>query len=114
MRKINLLLLVFAVAVVFAQTAKDSASPEITIRAGTMLDGKGNELHNALIVIQDGKIVRVGQNFKSTLMPTYDLGRLTVMPGWIDVHDHITWHFGPNGRVEDKSETQEQAALSEA
>src|SRR5262249_46178306 len=43
-----------------------------------------------------------------------DLRNLTVMPGWIDVHDHITWHFGPNGRVEDKSETQEQAALAEA
>jgi imidazolonepropionase-like amidohydrolase len=36
------------------------------------------------------------------------------MPGWIDVHDHITWHFGPNGRVEDKSETAGQAALAAA
>ena len=44
----------------------------------------------------------------------YDLSRLTVLPGWIDVHDHITWHFGPNGRVEDKSETPSQAALAGA
>ena len=36
------------------------------------------------------------------------------MPGWIDVHDHITWHFGPNGRIEDKSETPSQAALAAA
>src|SRR5260370_3494569 len=36
------------------------------------------------------------------------------MTGWIDVHDHISRHFGPNGRVEDKSETQEQAALAAA
>jgi len=37
---------------------------------------------------------------------------MTVMPGWIDLHDHITWHFGPNGRIEDKSETPSQAALA--
>ena len=39
---------------------------------------------------------------------------MTVMPGWIDLHDHITWHFGPNGRIEDKSETPSQAALAAA
>jgi len=39
---------------------------------------------------------------------------VTVLPGWIDLHDHITWHFGSNGRVEDKSETPAQAALAEA
>ena len=39
---------------------------------------------------------------------------MTVMPGWIDLHDHITWHFGPNGRIEDKSETPYQAALAAA
>ncbi|MFI5106513.1 MAG: amidohydrolase family protein, partial [Terriglobales bacterium] len=36
------------------------------------------------------------------------------MPGWIDVHDHVIWHFGPNGRFEDKTETVAQATLAEA
>jgi imidazolonepropionase-like amidohydrolase len=36
------------------------------------------------------------------------------MPGWIDLHDHVVWHFGPNGRIEDKSETPYQAALAAA
>ena len=87
-------------------------SQPIVLRTGAMFDGKGKVLHNVSIVVQNGKILRVEQN--ATTAPTYDLKSLTVMPGWIDVHDHITWHFGPNGRIEDKSETQEQATLAMA
>src|SRR5581483_1528808 len=89
----------------------------IVIRAGTMLDGRGHELHNVLIVVQGGKIVRVTPNAKDQQIAgaaVYDLSRLTVLPGWIDVHVHITWHFGPNGGIEDKNETPEQATLAEA
>src|SRR6476659_3484837 len=92
-------------------------NPPVVIRAGTVLDGRGHALHNVVIVVQDGKIVRVDPNAKdqrSADSVFYDLSRLTVLPGWIDVHDHITWHFGPNGRVEDKSETPTQAALAGA
>src|SRR5215472_8650123 len=81
----------------------------ITIRAGTLLDGKGNVQHNVQIVVQNGKILRVE---KASGPATYDLSKLTVLPGWIDVHDHVTWHFGPNGHFEDKAETPEQAALA--
>ena len=81
----------------------------MVIHAGTALDGRGHVLHNTEITIQNGKILSVGRTGKK---PDYDLGRLTVMPGWIDVHDHIVWHFGPNGRIEDKSETPEQATLA--
>ncbi len=84
----------------------------VVIAAGTLLDGKGHALHNVEIVVQDGKILRVDAAAKNAV--TYDLRRLTVMPGLIDVHDHITWHFGPNGRAEDKSETPQQAALAAA
>lgn len=81
----------------------------LVVRAGTLFDGKGHVLHNTEITIQNGKILSVGRTGKK---PDYDLGRFTVMPGWIDVHDHIVWHFGPNGRIEDKSETPEQATLA--
>jgi imidazolonepropionase-like amidohydrolase len=89
----------------------------LVIRAGTMLDGAGHTLHNVMIVVEGGKIVRVEQNAKDQKLPgasAYDLTHMTVMPGWIDLHDHITWHFGPNGRIEDKSETPAQAALAAA
>jgi len=100
-----------------AQPKPDARPQTVVIRAGTLLDGKGHALHNVLIVVQDGKIVRVEPNVKDQRVPgatSYDLSHLTVMPGWIDLHDHITWHFGPNGRIEDKSETPSQAALAEA
>src|SRR5579863_3061831 len=83
----------------------------ISIRAGTLLDGKGEVRHDVTIVVQHGKILRLEQSQGN---PTYNLSKLTVLPGWIDVHDHITWHFGPNGRAEDKDETPAQAALAEA
>ncbi len=98
-------------------TAAVSQEAAVVIRAGTVLDGKGHVLHNVLIVVQGGKIVRAEQNAKDQLIAGvafYDLSRLTVLPGWIDLHDHITWHFGPNGRAEDKNETPMQAALAEA
>ena len=30
----------------------------------------------------------------------YDLRGLTVLPGWIDAHVHITWSFGKDGKNE--------------
>jgi imidazolonepropionase-like amidohydrolase len=95
----------------------DVKTQPVVIQAGTLLDGKGHALHNVLIVVQAGKIVRVEPNANDQRIPgaaAYDLTHMTVMPGWIDLHDHITWHFGPNGRIEDRSETAYQAALAAA
>src|SRR5579864_1208030 len=94
---------------VFSASAQETP---IVVHAGTMLDGKGRAVRDVQIVVQGAKILRVEPHGKSAV--TYDLRRLTVLPGWIDVHDHIVWHFGPNGRAEDKSETPSQAALAEA
>ncbi len=105
------------VAVIFFAAFAAAQEQPVVIRAGTVLDGKGKALHNVLIVVQSGKIVRAEQNAKDQMVQGaafYDLSRLTVLPGWIDLHDHITWHFGPNGRAEDKSETPAQATLAEA
>lgn len=67
----------------------------IVIRAGTVLDGKGGSLRNTEIVVQGGKIEKVGAGSAAA---TYDLRHLTVLPGLIDTHVHIAWHFGPDGR----------------
>ncbi|HTS35169.1 MAG TPA: hypothetical protein VMH04_05825, partial [Candidatus Solibacter sp.] len=91
-----ILLLSFVVAPALAQ------EKPVTIHAGTLLDGRGSVQHDVEIVVQHGKIVSV-EPAKSAAerTSTYDLRDLTVLPGWIDVHVHITWHFGPNGRLED-------------
>ena len=84
----------------------------IVIRAGRVLDGKGGVLTNVAIVIEGSKIVRVDRNAQNA---TYDLGDLTVMPGWIDTHAHITSHFdigtGRAHSAQTKGETPQQAML---
>lgn len=81
----------------------------IVIAASAVLDGKGNVVKDTRIVIENGRIVRIDPSASPV---TYDLRGLTVLPGWIDCHVHITYHFGPNGRAEDKQETPQQAALA--
>jgi imidazolonepropionase-like amidohydrolase len=68
----------------------------IVIRAGRLLDGKGGTLRNATIVVRGTHVEKV--EAKSKQPPTYDLSRLTLMPGWIDTHVHIGWHFDRNQR----------------
>lgn len=81
---------------------------EITVRARTVIDGKGQILRNTVVTIRDGKIVRVA----SAAGPvTHDLGTLTLMPGFIDTHVHIGWHFDAKGRYHSGPEPAEQAAL---
>ena len=82
--------------------------PGITLRARIVIDGKGQVLRNAVVSIRDGTIVRVGG---TTGAVTHDLGALTLMPGFIDTHVHIGWHFDAKGRYHSGPEPAEQAAL---
>jgi imidazolonepropionase-like amidohydrolase len=77
-------------------TAAVAQEQPIVLRAGTLLDGKGGVRHNAAIVVQNGKI----QKIEAAGGTGYDLRNLTVLPGLIDTHVHIAWHFGPDGRYQ--------------
>jgi imidazolonepropionase-like amidohydrolase len=69
---------------------------KIVIAASTALDGKGRVLHNSRIVIEGSKIISV--DAVGNVLVDYDLRGLTVLPGWIDAHVHITWIFGKDGK----------------
>ncbi len=73
----------------------------ISLRVGTLLDGKGGVQQNTTIIIRGSKIEKI----TPTNIWTYDLRGLTVLPGLIDTHVHIGWHFGRDGRFQpiDKS-----------
>ena len=73
-----------------------SQTPTVRIHADTVLDGAGKVIRNATIVVQGSKITAIESG--NTSNATYNLGRLTVMPGMIDVHAHVGWHFDKNGR----------------
>ncbi len=81
--------------------------PTITIRVGTLLDGKGGVARNTNIVVQGSKIARLDSTATN---PTYDLRTLTVLPGLIDTHIHINGHFGKDGRADNRGETLAQGA----
>ncbi len=81
------------------------------IAADTLLDGKGHVLHNTRIVIEGSKIVALDPKAAPV---DYDLRNLTVLPGWIDSHVHITWSFGPDGKNAGMNATTQEAAYSSA
>jgi imidazolonepropionase-like amidohydrolase len=85
----------------------------IVLKAATVLDGKGNVLHNTTIIVEGGKIARIGGAAPPDAI-TYDLSRLTVLPGWIDAHVHATWHFDATGKLAGENEPKEQTVLAGA
>jgi imidazolonepropionase-like amidohydrolase len=83
----------------------------IVIRADTILDGKGNTLKNTRIVVEGDKIVAIDPKAGPI---DYDLRGLTLLPGWIDAHAHITWSFGKDGKNVGAGETTPEAAYRSA
>src|SRR5438128_2659447 len=83
----------------------------IVIAASTVLDGKGHVLHDTRIVIEESKIVAIDPKASPV---DYDLRELTLMPGWIDAHVHITWSFGKDGKNAGPGETTQGTAYRAA
>ncbi|WP_213980313.1 amidohydrolase family protein [Sphingomonas sp. dw_22] len=97
------------VAVTPFTPAPEKPAP-ITIHAGELIDGKGGVRRDMTITVLDGKIAAVRKG-KPAAAPTYDFARLTVLPGLIDTHVHITAHFNDENRAIEEGETPEQKAL---
>jgi imidazolonepropionase-like amidohydrolase len=83
---------------------------EIVIRAARIIDGRGHRMRNVAVVVDGTKIVRIDLHPRRI---DYDLGDRTLMPGGIDTHVHIGWHFDKNGRSNDDGtgEPPEEYAL---
>ena len=86
-------------------------SKRIVIAASAVFDGKGRVLHDTRIVIEGSKIVAIDPKAAPI---DYDLRGLTVLPGWIDAHVHITWSFGPDGKNAGMNGTTQEAAYQSA
>jgi imidazolonepropionase-like amidohydrolase len=100
----TILLSWFAATVLLSQT--------IVIRTTTVLDGKGQILKNKDIVVEGIKIKAIVNGAGKA---TYDLSGMTVMPGWIDTHVHLGWHFNKENRLDQggrgSKETPQETAL---
>jgi imidazolonepropionase-like amidohydrolase len=103
MRKIQLPLIIC----LLLATPSAGQEPLIVIRAGLLLDGKGGVQRNADVVVWGTKIFKIASPNGT---PTYDLRTLTILPGLIDTHVHISFHFGQDGRASNRGETPAQEA----
>ena len=73
-------------------TAPD-ADGAIVIRADRLLDGRGEALAGREVVVRDGRIEAVVEAGTTRDAIIYDLPGATLLPGLIDTHVHIGWHF---------------------
>ena len=82
-------------AALSASAASAQATP-IVIRTGRLIDGRGGTVTRATVTVAGERITGVGASKSKSV--TYDLSRYTVLPGLIDGHDHVGWHFTSAGR----------------
>ena len=78
----------------------------VVVHASRVLDGRGHLVKDAAVVVEGSKIVRIDPH------PAHvdiELGDRTLMPGAIDTHVHIGWHFDKNGRSNDDGEGEAPA-----
>ena len=88
------------------------AAQSITIKTGTLIDGKGGVQSNVVVSVEGSKIARIEP--AGAAKSTNDLSALTLMPGWIDTHAHPNNAFRQEQRFVDGHEPVEHEAIYEA
>src|SRR6266404_4026004 len=70
----------------------------IVLKAARMFDGKSKALvQNAVVIVQGDKIVDIGSNLPvPDGAKVIDLGDVTLSPGFMDAHTHLTTDFSGN------------------
>jgi imidazolonepropionase-like amidohydrolase len=113
-------LLILSTAALSAVAEDASAQETIVLHASTVLDGRGATLADRDVVVRDGLIVGIVPGGQGRGDVRYELGDLTLMPGLIDTHVHIGWHFDRatgmthSGRVEESPEDEALYAAANA
>ncbi len=74
------------------------------IRVSRLHDGRGGVLQNRDVVVRDGRIVEIVPAGEGRGDQIHDLTGLTLLPGLIDTHVHVGWHFDADGRLARGSE----------
>src|ERR1700735_4140472 len=106
------LLCIFVSGLPLSRVHAQSPAGHIVLQTNTILDGKGGVLKDQQLFINGARIESVG---KSSEHATYDLRGLTVMPGWIDTHVHLDWHFDETHHISDRNhDTREKLVLYSA
>jgi imidazolonepropionase-like amidohydrolase len=107
-RTIPVALILLTVCAIAQQSdlQKPARGKRIVIAASALLDGKGHVSRDTRIVIEGARIVAIDPKAAPV---DYDLRGLTVMPGWIDMHTHLTSSFGKDGKAGGDMTAEENA-----
>ena len=73
----------------------------------SLLDGKGGTLRDTVVVVSGDKIERIGGPVPRGAQ-VYDLGGLTVAPGLIDTHVHVSYHFSHDRFIDNRLVGQDE------
>ncbi|MDE0394365.1 MAG: amidohydrolase family protein [Gammaproteobacteria bacterium] len=98
-------LLAVAIAVFAAcggggQTAAEPADDgTVVLTADRVLDGRGGVLEGHGVAVRDGRIVAVAPAADLPAGERHDFPGGTILPGLIDTHVHLSWHFGEDGKL---------------
>ncbi|MBI3877047.1 MAG: D-aminoacylase, partial [Verrucomicrobia bacterium] len=76
-----------ALALTASLAIAHSASYDLILRNGRVVDGTGNPAFHADVAVKDGRIATIGK-ISGTAAKEFDLKGLVVAPGFIDVHTH--------------------------
>src|SRR5438270_3814479 len=87
------------------------AHTDLVLRTSTLLDGRANTRKNVTIQISGDRIMALGSAPPAADAREIDLRGLTVMPGWIDTHVHVSDHLDPSGNPPGPSESAGAAML---
>jgi len=94
LRSLVVLVLVAGAAPPLAVTAQTTA-----VRAARVLDGRGAAMRDRDVVVRDGLVIDVVAGGTARADERIDLGDVTLLPGLIDTHVHVGWHFDAEGRL---------------
>src|SRR5919109_4610963 len=89
-----------------AQAPTASGAVPVVVRAARMLDlASGQMLRDVSVVVTGDRIAAVNPASLPSGARIMDLGDVTLLPGFIDLHTHLSGEIGPTSFVEPVLET---------
>ena len=103
-----------ALAALLLLVATSKVEADTLIHAGRVIDGVSDAvLANQTVVVNDGKITAIEPGFKAGGKSdrVIDLKRGTLMPGWFDMHVHLTSEYSRASEIDGYKKNEGDVAL---